>query len=480
MGYPVRHSTGPLFDFGTLDDQTDQLNVDCVVALSDCTLRNLTTSNQMPIVDRHLRTAQKVVNCQLSSSFGNIWGAISCGLDTPGSFFGINSSFSNIQPSSLLSPPHSPHTNTNSVFESPTRQEPSMDELTLISCRFSQIEGTEALIHLNQPLSSSSQTVTLTHCSFCECGCAEGSPSTLLLCGIESVGLFDVSFVRCGGLNGSSIVVISDSMVDSKSSIHFVDSGSSELSLTDLVNSAELGLIGDTDSPSPSPFLSTVTQTKHSTHSNKLTTLSVEEKYTQFDQFFTLVFTFYDLTDIEIQVELINYEKKAVCLDGNGDGILKLSYQPDGLYDPDKNSEVQLAAEAVGEYVIGFWPPTFRIPRRILPEAIITVTARDESNAKFFTVVFHSDQLRNTNIKVEIDGYGNEDRDIELDANGDCEMTLEFVPVSIYYSTKQMRVIPYEQIIDGACITPVGYRNPVGCGNPVGCERRPVGYFGTL
>ncbi|KAK2951511.1 hypothetical protein BLNAU_13533 [Blattamonas nauphoetae] len=263
------HSTGPLFDFGTLDDRTNQLNVDCDVTLSDCTIRNVTTSNQVPIIDHHLRMTQKVVNCRLSSSFGNIWGAISCGLDTSGSLFGMNCSFSNIQPSSLHHAPHSLPTNTNSVFESPTRQEPTSDELTLISCRFFlQIEGAEALIHLSSTRSSSSRTVMLADCSFHECGCSEGSPSTLLLCGMGSVCLFDVSFVKCGGLNGSSIVVIENSIVDSNSSIHFIDSGSSELYLTDLVNTAELGLIGYTDSPSPSPFLSPVHKTHRSDRSN--------------------------------------------------------------------------------------------------------------------------------------------------------------------------------------------------------------------
>ncbi|KAK2946761.1 hypothetical protein BLNAU_18291 [Blattamonas nauphoetae] len=368
----MRHSTGPLFDIGTLDDRTDQLNVDCVVALSDCTLRNLTTSDQMLIVDRHLRTAQKVVNCQLSSSFGNIWGAISCGLDTPGSFFVINSSFSNIQPSSLLSPPHSPHTNTNTVFEAATRQEPSLDDFKLISCQFSQIDGTEALIHLNQPLSSSSRTVTLTRCSFCECGRTEGSPSMLLLCGIESVGLFDVSFVRCGGRDGLSIVVISDSIVDSNSSLHFVECGSSELSLTGLVNTTELGMIGDTDSPSPSPFLFPIHQTNNTRRQNSQDlTVAVSVHDTNHPDYYSITLSCPGITGLMFDLTLqgsVYSETETMWISG-GFGGWNFNFFPIGISVPDDTIRLwpgYAFCEDGNDYNIVLNPTTFKVPSRRL------------------------------------------------------------------------------------------------------------------
>ncbi|KAK2962966.1 hypothetical protein BLNAU_1989 [Blattamonas nauphoetae] len=370
----MRHSTGPLFDSGSLDDRTNQLNVDSDVTLSDYTLRNITTSNQMPVIGRHQRILQKVVNCRLSSSFGNIWGALSCGLDTSGSFFGMNCSFSNIQPSSLLSAPHSLLTNTNSIFESPIRQEPTCDELILISCRFSQIEGTEALIHLSTTRSSSSQTVTLADCSFDECGCSEGSPSTLLLCGIGSVCLFDVSFVKCGGHDGSSIVVIENSFVDSNSSIHFVDSGSSELCLTDLVNAEELGLIGDTDSPSPSPFLSSILRT----HLNRQPNLPearifVNVRDDSSPDSFTLLFYSDTLTDIQVDV-LITVGLRTLELDSRGNGEWRCDYQPVGIYPSDCVLELRPYGNILTQYDVQFNPPTVRTPVQFVPVPEISMS----------------------------------------------------------------------------------------------------------
>ncbi|KAK2940115.1 hypothetical protein BLNAU_24977 [Blattamonas nauphoetae] len=124
------------------------------------------------------------------------------------------------------------------------------------------------------------------------------------LSGIGSIGLFDVSFVRCGGFDGSSIVVIENSFVDSTSSVHFVESGSSELCLTDLVNVAEFGLIGDTDSPSPSPFLSPIPRTLQSNLSNQAVEIYVSTRDDGNMGYFVVIFNSQQLKDYSLSVEL--------------------------------------------------------------------------------------------------------------------------------------------------------------------------------
>ncbi|KAK2963055.1 hypothetical protein BLNAU_2078 [Blattamonas nauphoetae] len=442
----MRLSTGPLFDFGTLDDRTNQLNVDCVATLSDCTLQNITTSNQIPVIDSHQRMIQKVVNCRISSSFGNIWGAISCGLDTPESFFGMNCSFSNIQPSSLLSAPHSLPTNTNSIFESQIRQESTCDELILISCRFSHIEGTEALIHLNTTRSSSSRTVTLTDCSFHECGCSDGSPSTLLLCGAGSVCLFDVSFVKCGGLNGSSIIVIENSFVDSTSSLLFVDSGSSELYLTDLVNPEELGLIGDTDSPSPSPFLSAILRT----HLNRKPNLPLDIiMVTTLDEsspdFFTLIFHSDQLKSIFIDVELGGIETQSLFFDQYGNGILECFYRPYGPYGSLECYQLIATGQITSEYEIQFEPPDFCAPTMPIPVIVISVEAVDAYNPDYFMLEFYSPKLQNIVFEVFIVGY--EFQAVGLDSWGYGQAKCYYRPYGPYESEAYLEMKPEGNIL---------------------------------
>ncbi|KAK2961855.1 hypothetical protein BLNAU_3292 [Blattamonas nauphoetae] len=98
-------STGPLFDFGEPSHIIEQLNLDLTVTLSTSNFENMTTHSQPPRREHHPRLAQTVVGVTLSSSSGNIWSAVSLGMNTGGSFSVINSSFSHIRPSLLLSPP---------------------------------------------------------------------------------------------------------------------------------------------------------------------------------------------------------------------------------------------------------------------------------------------------------------------------------------------------------------------------------------
>ncbi|KAK2949903.1 hypothetical protein BLNAU_15132 [Blattamonas nauphoetae] len=382
----IHQSTGPLFDFGTLDNRTGQRNFECVVGLSDCTLRNLTTPNHPQLIDHSSKMEQKVVNCELSWSFGNIWGAISCGLETAGSFFGMNSSFSNIQPSPLLSAPHSPPAPSTSISDSSAHDELTCDELRLISCGFWKIEGTDALIHLNTTPSSSSRTVTLNDCSFCECGCCEGSAPTLLLNGIDSVGLFDVSFVKCGGFDGSSIVVIENSFVDSTSSVHFVESGSSELCLTDLVNVAEVGLIGDTNSPSPSPFLSPIPRTLHNGISNQYASINISPTIDGMTDYFILIFDSYQLTDYSFTIELrgsVNSEFRTVYLNHAGFCELRVNYSPEGNFMASEDVDVILQEPVPGGHQIEFFPSQFVVPTLfvVLPQMDLSLYSTSPDQA---------------------------------------------------------------------------------------------------
>ncbi|KAK2954898.1 hypothetical protein BLNAU_10228 [Blattamonas nauphoetae] len=110
IGLSISHkllprSTGPLFDFGAPSQVVQQLNHDLTVTLSTSTFENMTTPSQPPRRERHPRLAQTVVGSTLSSSSGNIWSAVSLGMNIGGSFSVINSSFSHIHPSLLLSPP---------------------------------------------------------------------------------------------------------------------------------------------------------------------------------------------------------------------------------------------------------------------------------------------------------------------------------------------------------------------------------------
>ncbi|KAK2954880.1 hypothetical protein BLNAU_10210 [Blattamonas nauphoetae] len=169
-------STGPLFDFGAPSQVVKQLNHDLTVTLSTSTFENMTTHSQPPRREHHPRLAQTVVGSTLSSSSGNIWSAVSLEMNTGGSFSAINSSFSHIHPSLLLSPPptSTPNQDTNPYYF-PEYDQPHCERsmFILARCLFRCMAYDQPILIVEV---AGAPEIGIRECLFIECRLHQSSP----------------------------------------------------------------------------------------------------------------------------------------------------------------------------------------------------------------------------------------------------------------------------------------------------------------
>ncbi|KAK2959078.1 hypothetical protein BLNAU_5873 [Blattamonas nauphoetae] len=149
-----------------------------MVTLSTSTLENITTHSHQPRRERHPQLAQKIVSSTLSSSSGNIWSAVSLGMNSGGSFSVVNSSFSHISPSvhQSTSPAFTPNQYPHSYYQTSydqTHSEMAMNNFA--RCLFRCVAYDQPVLIFEVP---GAIDMGMMECLFIDCCLQQSSPDS--------------------------------------------------------------------------------------------------------------------------------------------------------------------------------------------------------------------------------------------------------------------------------------------------------------